>query len=97
MKHSRPDEYDLELERVSQIIKESKAKLVCIQLPDGLKPKAAEIVNHLKTATNTEIIIWLGSCFGNCDIPNFSGEHSILDSTDSIKPNLIIQWGHDEL
>jgi len=33
-------EYDLELERAAGLISSEKAKKVCIQLPDGLKPKA---------------------------------------------------------
>jgi len=32
--------YDLELNKAVDEIKKSNAKLVCIQLPDGLKPKA---------------------------------------------------------
>ena len=37
-------EYDLELNKVIKEIKRIKAKLVCIQMADGLKPKATEIV-----------------------------------------------------
>ena len=32
--------YNLELEKAADAIKKEKAKRVCIQLPDGLKPKA---------------------------------------------------------
>jgi len=49
--------YNLELEKAIERIKQENAKLVCIQLPDGLKPKA-------------KIIIWAGSCFGACDYPD---------------------------
>lgn len=74
-------EYDLELERVVKEIKKKKAKEVCIQLPDGLKPRATEIAEYLEKNTNAKITIWAGSCFGACDIPN-------------IKADLLIQWGH---
>lgn len=74
-------EYDLELEKAVHKIKEEKAKLVCIQLPDGLKEKATEISKYLEEKTNATIIIWLGSAWGACDIP-------ILDV------DLLIQWGH---
>ena len=40
--------YDLELERAVEKIKKENAKLVCIQLPDGLKEKATEIAKYLE-------------------------------------------------
>ncbi len=75
--------YDLELERASEKIKSEKAKLVCIQLPDGLKEKATEISKYLEEKTGCTVIIWLGSAWGACDIP-------VLDV------DLLIQWGHSE-
>ena len=35
---------NLDLERAINEIKDKKAQSVCIQLPDGLKPKAKEII-----------------------------------------------------
>lgn len=75
-------DYDLELEKVIDTIKKEKAKSVLLQLPEGLKPKAIEIVDELEKQTNAEIIIYQGTCFGGCDIP--------LD----INVDLIVQWGH---
>lgn len=62
-------EYDLELKRIENEIKKTKAKNVLLQLPDGLKPKALEIVDYLEKNTKANIIIWLDTCFGACDIP----------------------------
>jgi 2-(3-amino-3-carboxypropyl)histidine synthase len=78
------ENYDLEIEKVVSEIKKSKAKRVCIQLPDGLKPRADEISNYIKDKTKAEVMIWVGTCFGACDIPD-------LSNTDS---DLLIQWGH---
>jgi 2-(3-amino-3-carboxypropyl)histidine synthase len=82
-------DYDLELEKVIQIIKSKKAKLVCLQLPEGLKPKALEITDEIEKNTQAKCLIWLGSCFGACDVPNLS----------QVKPkiDLLVQWGHSEL
>ena len=41
-------EYELELERACEEIKKAKAKRVCVQLPDGLKPQAEKIAKELK-------------------------------------------------
>lgn len=79
-------EYNLELERAADKIKKSDAEKVCIQLPDGLKPKAKEIVDYLRNETSAEIFIWSGTCFGACDTPNI--EQSGFD--------MLIQWGHSE-
>lgn len=76
-------EYYLELERAAKEIKKNKAKTVCIQLPDGLKPKAKEIADFIEKNTKAQVIIWLGSCYGSCDVPK-------------LDVDLLIQWGHSE-
>ena len=76
-------EYDLEIERAVDEIKKTQAKTVVIQLPDGLKPKAGEIAKELSAKTSAQISIWLGSCYGACDIPK-------------VDADLLIQWGHSE-
>lgn len=76
-------EYDLELEKAAGEINKTKAKTAVIQLPDGLKPKAGEIAKELSSKTNAQISIWLGSCYGACDIP-------------TVDADLLIQWGHSE-
>ena len=80
------ENYDLELSRAVEEIKKSNAKLVCIQLPDGLKPKTKEIQQHIEKDTNASVIIWLGSCYGACDIPKVK----------KLGVDLLIQWGHSE-
>ena len=74
-------EYDLEFERAVKEIRKRRAKTVCLQLPDGLKPKATEIADFLEKNTKAKIFVWAGSCFGACDIPN-------------VDADLLIQWGH---
>ncbi len=77
-------EYNLELERVAREIKRNRSKKVLIQLPDGLKLKATEIVDELERKTKAEFYIWQGSCFGACDIPQVSDSEF----------DLIVQFGH---
>lgn len=74
--------YDLELIRVVKEIKKNKAKKVCIQLPDGLKDKALEIVNFIEKNTKAKCFIWLESCYGACDIPDIK------------EMDLLVQFGH---
>ena len=79
--------YNLQLNKAIEQIKESKAKLVLIQLPDGLKPKAAEIEESITKNTDAKVLIWLGSCFGACDIPL---------EVERLGVDLIINWGHSQ-
>jgi|TARA_Y100000310_G_scaffold216244_1_gene217241 2-(3-amino-3-carboxypropyl)histidine synthase len=80
------ENYDLELSRAVAEIKKNNAKKVCIQLPDGLKPKAKDIQEYIEKNTNASVVIWLGSCYGACDIPK----------AENLKVDLLIQWGHNE-
>ncbi len=78
-------DYDLELNKVIETINKEKAKLVCIQLPDGLKPRAKEIQQAIEKNTKADVVIWLGSCFGSCDVPL---------QVEKLGVDLLIQWGH---
>ncbi len=79
------DNYDLEIPRIIARIKEKNHKLVLIQLPDGLKPKAKEITDKIKQQTQAEVLIWLGSCYGSCDIPL---------GLEKLNIDLVVQIGH---
>lgn len=78
--------YDLELQKAIDKIKEKNYKLVMIQLPDGIKPEAKEIVDKIQGETDSKVIIWAGSCFGACDTPM---------GIEKLKVDLFLQWGHN--
>lgn len=61
--------YDLEIDKIITEITKQKAKLICLQLPDGLKPKAELLQKEIEEKTDAQIIIWGGSCYGSCDLP----------------------------
>ena len=77
-------DYDLELEKVAQEIKDSGAKTVLLQLGDGLKPQGTAAVDFLKERTDATIFLWLESCYGVCDVP-------------PAKVDLVVQFGHNKL
>ena len=82
-------DYDLELEKAVKTINSEKAKIVALQFPDGLKNKAMEVASEIEKNTNAKCLIWMGSCFGACDVPQPS-------AMDSMKVDLVIQWGHSD-
>ncbi len=79
--------YNLNLESLSKRIIKGKFKKILIQLPDGLKQKAENITKFLEKKTKAKILIWLGNCFGGCDIPF---------QVKNIGVDLIVQFGHNK-
>jgi 2-(3-amino-3-carboxypropyl)histidine synthase len=78
-------QYDLELDRAVKEISKIKQKepKILLQFPDGLKQYSTAIVEYLESKLpNVNFSIWMGSCFGACDVPQ---------NTNS---DLIIQFGH---
>jgi len=85
------EKYDLQLEKIVSKIKKSKAKLVLLQFPDGLKLYATSVVDYLRENTRgSEFLIWMSSCFGACDTP-------VLPREIEKKIDLCIQFGHNSL
>jgi len=78
--------FNLELTRVIDAIRKAKAKSVLVQLPDGLKPKANEIVDAIEKNTDATVYLWFGSCFGACDLPL---------GAQSLGIDLLVAFGHN--
>ncbi len=78
--------YKPEVEKAVAEIAAQKAKLVCIQLPDGMKPYAKDIADEIEDKTSAKVLIWLGSNFGACDIPLGLNRMGV---------DLLISWGHN--
>jgi len=72
--------YDLKLEKIKEQVKGKKK--ILIQLPSGLRTRFLEIVKAIRE-TGAEPIIWAGSCYGACDLPNHNCD-------------LLIHFGHEE-
>jgi|TARA_Y100000310_G_scaffold321753_1_gene379840 diphthamide biosynthesis enzyme Dph1/Dph2-like protein len=79
--------FDLGIDRVIREIGKKRAKFVCVQLPDGLKPRANRIQEEIEGKTKANVIIWIGSCFGACDVPL---------GLDKLGVDLLVQWGHSQ-
>ena len=79
--------YNLELDKLISTIKKQKAKQVLVQLPDGMKHNADQVADAIENETNAKALIWLGSCFGACDLPL---------GMDILNIDLVVQWGHNK-
>jgi len=81
------EKYDLEIERIVKTIKKEKAKKVLLQFPEGMKPYFRVICDEIERKTKAQCFIWMGTCFGACDIPT---------EVSGLGVDLIVQFGHSE-
>jgi len=77
--------FELEIPKIIKNIKKRRAKRILLQFPEGLKPYSTVIADEIERKTNAKCFIWLGSCYGGCDIPLGMKEMGI---------DLIVQFGH---
>ncbi len=57
-----------DLKKIVEEMKNDNVKKILLQLPDGLKANAKEIVEFLESE-GFEVFIWGGSNWGGCDLP----------------------------
>ena len=77
--------YDIEINKIVKTIKKGENKKVLLQFPEGMKPYSTVIANEIEGKTDSEVFIWLGTCFGGCDVPL---------EVEKLGVDLIIQFGH---
>jgi len=78
--------YEIDFDKLAEQIKKKKARVVCLQLPDGLKPHALKILRALeKRCKGVQFWIWAGSNYGGCDWPWYLKDLGF---------DLIINFGH---
>ncbi len=64
---------DLQMERAVSEVRSRKAKLVGLQMPEGLKTRAREFAGHLEDSTGCQVIILGDPCYGACDLRSLKG------------------------
>ena len=82
-------EYDFELPKIIERIKEEKAKTVGLQFPEGLKQHAVEIAREIEAKTKAKTIIFIGPTYGACDLVK-------EEDAKKLELDLLIHFGHSE-
>jgi len=91
--------YDVEIDRIVGTVKglrggavkgrgvggRKKVERVLLQFPEGMKPYSQVICDEVEGRTGCQCFIWIGSCFGACDLPL---------EVERLGVDLIIQFGH---
>jgi 2-(3-amino-3-carboxypropyl)histidine synthase len=61
-------DYLIDIEKAVKTINNNKYKTVALQIPEGLKNYASQIVEYLEQQTLATIIVIADPCFGACDL-----------------------------
>ena len=71
--------YDVDLTSAIAEIKRIKARIVALQVPEGLKKRARQMAEDIETKAGAEVLVVAEPCFGACDVPS-----SLIDMVDAI-------------
>ena len=80
--------FDLEEKRLKREVQHRKAKLVLIQLPEGLKPYGLRLADIVEKA-GALAIVSADPCYGACDLA--------LVEAERLGADLIIHYGHSKM
>ncbi len=79
--------YDIDTTGAVSEIKRLKARMIALQVPEGLKRRAYQIAKDLESKAGAEVLVVAEPCFGACDVPS-----SLFDMVD-----VIVNVGHSPI
>jgi 2-(3-amino-3-carboxypropyl)histidine synthase len=79
---------DLQIDRAVAEVRSRKARLVGLQMPEGLKTRARDFANRLEGATGCQVIILGDPCYGACDLRSLSGMDLLVHVGHAPMPDL---------
>ncbi|MGQ9587338.1 MAG: diphthamide biosynthesis enzyme Dph2 [Thermoplasmata archaeon] len=71
--------FDVDTTSAVSEIKRLKARIVALQVPEGLKRRAHQIAKDLENKAGAEVLVVAEPCFGACDVPS-----SLFDMVDAV-------------
>ena len=60
--------HDFKLEELIGRIQENDHRLVALQVPEGLKMQALEMMDEIETASSAKVVLAADPCYGACDL-----------------------------
>jgi 2-(3-amino-3-carboxypropyl)histidine synthase len=89
MNYSGENMYDLEIDRVVSEIKSRQAKRILLQLPDGMRPFAFQLLEAIEKSSNALVFLSGDSCYGACDIA--------ITQAEELNTDLVVHYGHSSM
>ncbi|MEC7688963.1 MAG: diphthamide synthesis protein, partial [Candidatus Thermoplasmatota archaeon] len=81
--------HEFELDDLVERIKKNDTKLVALQVPEGLKMQALEMMDQIETETSARVVLSADPCYGACDL--------VHDKMQNIGVELVAHMGHSQM
>ena len=76
----------LNLDAAVQAVLKKKAKIVAVQIPEGLKQRALEIASGIEEKTGAVVFTFVDPCYGACDLVDSEAKR--------VGASLLLHFGH---
>lgn len=84
---TKGEAFDFQLDRIISLIKDTGAKIIGLQFPEGFKRRSPAIASRIENETDVTVLISGNPCFGACDL-----DVALLDKVD-----ILFHFGHAQL
>ncbi|MDA0877464.1 MAG: diphthamide biosynthesis enzyme Dph2 [archaeon] len=83
------DRHDFQLDELVERIKADDHRLVALQVPEGLKMQALEMMDAIETDTSAKVVLAADPCYGACDL--------VHDKMRMMGVELVAHMGHSQM
>jgi 2-(3-amino-3-carboxypropyl)histidine synthase len=83
------DHHNFELTELMERIRTSDHRLIALQLPEGLKMQALEMMDQIETETSAKVILAADPCYGACDL--------VHDKMKNMGVEMVAHMGHSQM
>jgi len=83
------ERHDFQLEELVEKIKENDNRLIALQVPEGLKMQALEMMDSIETETSAKVVLAADPCYGACDL--------VHDKMQRMGVELVAHMGHSQM
>ena len=83
------DRHDFQLEELIQRIQKNDNRLVALQVPEGLKMQALEMMDEIESGSGAKVVLAVDPCYGACDL--------VHDKMKMMGVELVAHMGHSQM
>ena len=83
------DRHDFQLEELIERIQKNDNRLVALQVPEGLKMQALEMMDEIESGSGAKVVLAADPCYGACDLVN--------DKMKMMGFELVAHMGHSQM
>jgi 2-(3-amino-3-carboxypropyl)histidine synthase len=81
------DRHDFELDDLVKRIRANDNRLVALQVPEGLKMQALEMMDSIEDESDAKVILAADPCYGACDLVHDKMKMTVAHVRDQLDPH----------